>query len=186
MKENYLLLLCLMFNIFSFAQKENESSVIKYSVLDSQITIKKGLSLQLEKAFTAKSMKAGNLVLKSMSKTDVNSINKWLMLKKKQSIYKVDLSAFITKYIGETEKNLDKIFNKAETNNWILLFDEADALFGKRTAVKDTHDKYANQEIAYFIAKMKKHPELVIIHCKQKDCSNLFSSKGLNIITATN
>jgi SpoVK/Ycf46/Vps4 family AAA+-type ATPase len=66
-------------------------------------------------------------------------------------LYKIDLSQVVSKYIGETEKNLDRIFTSAEGANAILFFDEADALFGKRSEVKDSHDRYANIEIGYVV-----------------------------------
>lgn len=78
-------------------------------------------------------------------------------------VYRVDLSMVISKYIGETEKNLEKVFKKAENKNWILFFDEADALFGKRTGISDSHDKYANQEIAYLLQRLEDYPGLVIL-----------------------
>jgi hypothetical protein len=78
-------------------------------------------------------------------------------------VYRIDLSMVISKYIGETEKNLEKVFRKAENKNWILFFDEADALFGKRTGISDAHDKYANQEIAYLLQRLEDYPGLVIL-----------------------
>lgn len=78
-------------------------------------------------------------------------------------LYKIDLSNVVSKYIGETEKNLEKIFNEAKTSNAILFFDEADALFGKRSEVKDAHDRYANIEIAYLLQKMEEHAGTVIL-----------------------
>jgi SpoVK/Ycf46/Vps4 family AAA+-type ATPase len=78
-------------------------------------------------------------------------------------VYRVDLSMVISKYIGETEKNLEKVFKKAENKNWILFFDEADALFGKRTTISDSHDKYANQEIAYLLQRLEDYRGLVIL-----------------------
>ena len=66
-------------------------------------------------------------------------------------LYRIDLSQVVSKYIGETEKNLDRIFQAAESANAILFFDEADALFGKRSEVKDAHDRYANIEIGYLL-----------------------------------
>jgi SpoVK/Ycf46/Vps4 family AAA+-type ATPase len=77
--------------------------------------------------------------------------------------YKVDLSGVVSKYIGETEKNLSKIFNEAETSNAILFFDEADALFGKRTEVSDSHDRYANIETSYLLQKMEEYEGIVIL-----------------------
>ena len=78
-------------------------------------------------------------------------------------VYRIDLSMVVSKYIGETEKNLERVFAKAENKNWILFFDEADALFGKRTAVQDSHDRYANQEISYLLQRLEDYPGLVIL-----------------------
>ena len=78
-------------------------------------------------------------------------------------LYKIDLSTVVSKYIGETEKNLGKIFEEAETSNAILFFDEADALFGKRTEVRDSHDRYANLEISYLLQKMEEYEGMVIL-----------------------
>lgn len=78
-------------------------------------------------------------------------------------LYKIDLSSVVSKYIGETEKILKKIFLEAETSNAILFFDEADALFGKRSEVKDAHDRYANIETNYLLQKMEEHEGIVIL-----------------------
>jgi SpoVK/Ycf46/Vps4 family AAA+-type ATPase len=78
-------------------------------------------------------------------------------------LYKIDLSSVVSKYIGETEKNLSRIFTEAETSNAILFFDEADALFGKRSEVKDAHDRYANIEIGYLLQKMEEYEGLTIL-----------------------
>ena len=78
-------------------------------------------------------------------------------------LYKIDLSAIVSKYIGETEKNLDRIFRAAQCSNAILFFDEADALFGKRSEVKDAHDRYANIEVAYLLQKIEEHEGVVIL-----------------------
>lgn len=86
-------------------------------------------------------------------------------------LYKVDLSHIISKYIGETEKNLAKLFDEAERSNWVLFFDEADALFGKRTDVKDSHDKYANQEVSYLLQRIEDYQGLLILAPNMK--SNL-------------
>ena len=85
-----------------------------------------------------------------------------------RDVYRVDLSMVISKYIGETEKNLSGLFNKAEHKNWILFFDEADSLFGKRTNVRDAHDKYANQEVSYLLQRIEAHPGLVILASNMK------------------
>ena len=78
-------------------------------------------------------------------------------------VYRVDLSSVVSKYIGETEKNLDKVFRAAQHSNTILFFDEADALFGKRSEVKDAHDRYANIEVAYLLQKLEDHDGPVIL-----------------------
>jgi hypothetical protein len=78
-------------------------------------------------------------------------------------LYKIDLSTVVSKYIGETEKNLARIFAEAESSNAILFFDEADALFGKRSEVRDSHDRYANIEINYLLQKMEEHEGVVIL-----------------------
>jgi SpoVK/Ycf46/Vps4 family AAA+-type ATPase len=78
-------------------------------------------------------------------------------------LYRIDLSAVVSKYIGETEKNLRRIFDAAETGGAILLFDEADALFGKRTEVKDSHDRHANVEVSYLLQRMEAYQGLAIL-----------------------
>lgn len=83
-------------------------------------------------------------------------------------VYRIDLSQIVSKYIGETEKNLAAVFKKAENKDWILFFDEADALFGKRTDVKDAHDKYANQEVSYLLQRIEEYPGLAIIASNTK------------------
>lgn len=78
-------------------------------------------------------------------------------------LYRIDLSAVVSKYIGESEKNLRRVFDAAEGGGAILLFDEADALFGKRTETKDSHDRYANQEVAYLLQRMESYRGLAIL-----------------------
>jgi hypothetical protein len=78
-------------------------------------------------------------------------------------LYRIDLSAVVSKYIGETEKNLRRVFDSAEGSGAILLFDEADALFGKRTEVRDSHDRYANIEVSYLLQRMEAYHGLAIL-----------------------
>ena len=78
-------------------------------------------------------------------------------------LYKIDLSSIVSKYIGETEKNLARIFAEAEASNAILFFDEADALFGRRSEIRDSHDRYANIEISYLLQKMEEYEGVVIL-----------------------
>jgi SpoVK/Ycf46/Vps4 family AAA+-type ATPase len=80
-----------------------------------------------------------------------------------KEVYRIDLSQVVSKYIGETEKNLEKVFTKAEHKDWILFFDEADALFGKRSNVQNAHDKYANQEVSYLLQRVEDFPGIVIL-----------------------
>jgi AAA+ superfamily predicted ATPase len=80
-----------------------------------------------------------------------------------REVYKVDLSLIISKYIGETEKNLSKVFDAAQHKNWILFFDEADALFGKRTAANSSNDTHANQQVAYLLQRIEDFPGIVIL-----------------------
>lgn len=78
-------------------------------------------------------------------------------------LYRVDLAGVISKYIGETEKNLDRVFNAARGSRALLLFDEADALLGKRSEVKDAHDRYANLEVAYLLQRLEEHDGVVLL-----------------------
>ena len=91
-----------------------------------------------------------------------------------RDVFRIDLSLVVSKYIGETEKNLSKLFNKASNKDWILFFDEADSIFGKRTNVRDAHDKYANQEVSYLLQRIESHAGLVILATNMK--ANIDSS----------
>lgn len=86
----------------------------------------------------------------------------------KVPLYRVDLSQVVSKYIGETEKHLALVFDMAAAAQAVLFFDEADALFGKRSEVKDSHDRYANQEVAYLLERMESFPGLVILATNQR------------------
>jgi AAA+ superfamily predicted ATPase len=86
-----------------------------------------------------------------------------------RDVYKVDLSLVVSKYIGETEKNLAKVFDQAQHKGWILFFDEADALFGKRTETKDAHDRYANQEISFLLQRIETFDSIAILASNQRE-----------------
>lgn len=86
----------------------------------------------------------------------------------KLKLYRVDLASVVGKYIGETEKNLDSMFRRAEKSRSLLFFDEADALFGRRTRVKDGHDRYANQEVAYLLRRLETFSGPIIIAANSK------------------
>ncbi|MFD2914148.1 ATP-binding protein [Psychroserpens luteus] len=101
-----------------------------------------------------------------------------------RDVYRVDLSLVISNFIGETEKNLDRLFKQAESQNWILFFDEADALFGKRTNVKDAHDRYANQEVSYLLQRIEDFDGLIILSTDlAKNIDAAFVRRFQSIIT---
>jgi len=84
------------------------------------------------------------------------------------TLYRIDLGAVVSKYIGETEKNLRRLFGKAENSGAILFFDEADALFGKRSEVKDSHDRYADSALAFLRDYVKNFQGLIILGCTRR------------------
>lgn len=86
-----------------------------------------------------------------------------------RDVYKVDLSLVVSKYIGETEKNLGKVFDQAQNKGWILFFDEADALFGKRTETRDSHDRYANQEVSFLLQRIETFDGIAILASNRRE-----------------
>src|SRR5690606_22392300 len=78
-------------------------------------------------------------------------------------LFQVDLSTVVDKYIGETEKNLERVFARAESLNAVLFFDEADALFGSRSSINDAHDRYANQEVAFLLQRMEAFEGITVL-----------------------
>lgn len=98
-------------------------------------------------------------------------------------VFRVDLSLVVSKYIGETEKNLGKLFDEAEHKEWILFFDEADALFGKRTQTKSSNDRHANQEVAYLLQRIENFSGLVILATNlQTNIDEAFSRRFQSMI----
>lgn len=98
-------------------------------------------------------------------------------------VFSVDLSLVVSKYIGETEKNLGQLFDEAEHKDWILFFDEADALFGKRTQTKGANDRYANQEVAYLLQRIENFSGLVILATNiQTNIDEAFSRRFQNMV----
>jgi len=106
---------------------------------------------------TGKSMAAG-LIGKQTSSKDKN-----------HDVYRVDLSMVVSKYIGETEKNLSRIFDRAEHQNWILFFDEADSLFGQRTQTKSSNDRYSNQEVSYLLQRIESFNGVILLATNLKE-----------------
>jgi AAA+ superfamily predicted ATPase len=100
-----------------------------------------------------------------------------------RDVYRLDLSLVISKYIGETEKNLAKVFDQAQSQGWILFFDEADALFGKRSATKDAHDRYANQEVSFLLQRIETFDGIAILASnRREDLDNAFARRFESII----
>jgi hypothetical protein len=100
-----------------------------------------------------------------------------------KDVYKIDLSMVVSKYVGETEKNLGRVFDMAETKDWILFFDEADALFGKRTSTQSSQERYSNQEVAYLLQRTEDYPGVVILASNLKgNIDEAFSRRFHSII----
>jgi len=100
-----------------------------------------------------------------------------------RDVYKVDLSMVVSKYIGETEKNLSKIFDTAQYKDWILFFDEADALFGKRTHAESSNDRHANQQTAYLLQRIEDFPGLTILASNlRENMDEVFSRRFQSVI----
>ena len=97
-------------------------------------------------------------------------------------LYRIDLSSVVSKYIGETEKNLCKLFDAAEDGGAILFFDEADALFGKRSEVKDSHDRYANIEVNYLLQRMESFGGLAILASNMRGALDVAFTRRLRFI----
>lgn len=98
------------------------------------------------------------------------------------TLYRIDLSAVVSKYIGETEKNLRRVFDAAEDSGSILLFDEADALFGKRSDVRDSHDRYANIEVSYLLQRMENYRGLAILTTNHKSALDTAFMRRLRFV----
>lgn len=98
-------------------------------------------------------------------------------------VYRIDLSMIVSKFIGETEKNLANVFDQAQNKNWILFFDEADALFGKRTQTSSSNDRYANQEVSYLLQRIEDFPGIVILATNLKaNLDDAFSRRFQSMI----
>jgi SpoVK/Ycf46/Vps4 family AAA+-type ATPase len=98
-------------------------------------------------------------------------------------VYRIDLSMIVSKFIGETEKNLANVFDQAMNHKWILFFDEADALFGKRTSASSAHDRYANQEVSYLLQRIEDYPGVVILATNLKsNIDEAFARRFQNMI----
>lgn len=173
------LLLCSCCACTGFSQEKKAVKKITVAAADSLLSLPGSVKKQLSSI----QAKQAHLVFTGADAKLTETGSRWLAAKQGRQIYRVDLSAVISKYIGETEKNLDKLFDEASRENVLLLFDEADALFGKRTDVKDAHDKYSNIEVSYLLQRIEAYKGMVVIHCNTDDCIKQSESKGLTIIS---
>ena len=137
----------------------------KDTLRDIAAHLRQRIKVYQEWGFAAKSQRGLGItaLFSGISGTGKTLAAEVLAQELKLDLYKIDLSAIISKYIGETEKNLSKVFDAAETGGAVLLFDEADALFGKRNEVKDSHDRYANIEVSYLLQRMESYRGLAIL-----------------------
>jgi SpoVK/Ycf46/Vps4 family AAA+-type ATPase len=182
-KKCCLLFLSFAICIYSSAQsalKVVPERQIKVAAADSLLAIAPAVKKQLFPYIgAAKKASAAHLLLTGGDKKVTESTSRWLAARMQKSVYQVNLSSVVSKYIGETEKNLDAIFSKAAQMNVVLVFDEADALFGKRTDVKDAHDRYSNLQAAYLLRRIQTHSGTVIITCISNDCITQAAKSGL-------
>jgi len=118
------------------------------------------------------------LVLSEVTGKDKTIAAQFLANKLRAELYRLDLSMVIDKYIGETEKNLDRLFDKAESRDWVLFFDEADALFGKRTETMDAEDRYSESYTSYLLQKITGYRGLLILSAgRRKLIDRLFKDR---------
>lgn len=134
---------------------EQLNELRRWLSLNSKLTADKKLKLKKKQVY--------KVLFDGPSKIDKKAAAETLAREFNKEIYRVDLSSVVSKYIGETEKNLAAVFKKAESKDAILYFDEADALFGKRTDVKDAHDRYANIDVSYLLQRIEEYPGIVIL-----------------------
>ena len=138
---------------------------------------------EIKARFKHSSIKPGYRVLFHGTSATVKAIAALIGKEYNRYVYQVDLSKLVKKYIGETEKKLNRLFDKAEDKNWILFFDEADALFGKRPGVRDAHEKYANQEVAYLLQRIEDYTGLIILAGNmKKNIDNAFTRRLNSVI----
>jgi len=170
MLKNIFIFFCLCFYTAAIAQVDNNTTFARYIKIlptDSLLELKEPVKNQLTKLISIK--RPQRLIFTDADK-NVNITNgRWLAARQKQDLYRVNLSSLVSKYIGETEKNLEQVFNKAEEKNWVLFFDEADALFGKRTDTNPTTEKESSGQ-AYFLKRIKEFKGTVIISCSGENC----------------
>ncbi|MBN8674793.1 MAG: AAA family ATPase [Chitinophagales bacterium] len=170
-----LLLLGIGFSQYLSAQEPTFARYIKVTAADSQLSIKETVKSQLLKEIEGKKKQTAGSRLRLVltgDKESNSSTGRWLAARQTKDLYVIELSAVVSKYIGETEKNLALLFDRAEGMNCILLFDEADALFGQRT--ESDEDKEKRAALTYFLERMSKYKGAVLISCSGTDCLATF------------
>ncbi|MHA2237561.1 MAG: AAA family ATPase, partial [Candidatus Hodarchaeales archaeon] len=109
------------------------------------------------------------ILFRGATKTSKTLASEFIAKKGKRVVYQIDISMVVGKYIGEKEKELNQLFDQAEKADWILFFDEADALFGKRTNISDAHDRFENEETNFLLQRLEKYNGVVIIAVKAEN-----------------
>ena len=150
-----------------------------------KVTGKKKLT-PVRRAKKAKATSAAVLVLSGSTALRRRKSAETLAETLKINLFRVDVSAVVSQYFGETEKNLNDVFDKAEASGAILFFDEADALFGARGTVTDAHDRFANAETAHFLQRIESHSGIVILTTNGKQrVEQAFSPQTNVVVMAT-
>jgi len=146
--------------------------------------VRNRLKVQLEWGFAAKSSRGLGIsaLFAGESGTGKTMAAEILARELDLDLYRIDLSAVVSKYVGETEKNLRRVFDAADESGAVLLFDEADALFGKRSEVKDSHDRYANIEVSYLLQRMDAYRGLAILTTNAKAALDVAFERRLRFV----
>jgi len=183
MLKRALLFLCLAVNSSLFAQEESFLRYIKASPADTLLPVATTVKEQLQKEMRPLKKASQNsrlrLVLIGGNKEAGATVSRWLAAKKNQDLYLVSSGAMITKFIGETEKNLQLLFDKATATNAILFFDEADALFGESSTPGSNE---TNSTIIYWVKRMNEYKGTVLSACSGKACLAEFGKQKFTSI----
>ncbi len=170
----YLLFAGLLIPHILSAQNDSSKTSIQFiriSSKDSIISISESIKKQAETALQRSQKRSAGVLLRLQLKNQSarNDISRWLAYRNKTNLLQVNVGSLVSKYIGETEKNLEQLFNKANKTNITLFFDEADALFGQRsTTTEENADK--ENAIDYFLKQIVRFKGMVIIYCSGEDC----------------
>ena len=201
MKNTFLFLFSILVVSMTYAQEEKINSLNNNLMMEKIETNLTWQNLELDNSTlkqikeieiwlndkdrkTGSSLKSGHFVLFHGPSGSGKTLTATLLGKgTKRDVYRIDLSIVVSKYIGETEKNIDKVFDMDEDQESILFFDKADLLFGKNTNLKDTRDSYANQELTYLMQRIENHLGLVILSTtSNENIDKAFAEKFQSII----